>query len=65
MMVRAGVALMVTVLALGVGGTVAGAKKKHRKGHVWGSKITLRHPSPTRFSGRVARTWPPAGSTAW
>jgi hypothetical protein len=50
---RAGVALVVAVLALGAGGAVAGAKKKHRKGHVWGSKITLAHPSPTRFSGKV------------
>jgi hypothetical protein len=53
MMVRAGVALIVAVLALGVGGAVAGAKKKHRKGHVWGSKVTLAHPSPTEFNGKV------------
>jgi hypothetical protein len=51
---RAGVALIVAVLALGLGGAVAGAKKKHKKkGHVWGSKITLAHPSPTTFSGKV------------
>jgi hypothetical protein len=51
---RAGVALIVAVLALGLGGAVAGAMKKHKKkGHVWGSKITLAHPSATRFSGSV------------
>src|SRR3954470_18409740 len=49
---RAGVVLIVgmLVLALGLGGGLAGAKKK---GHVWGSKITLAHPSPRRFSGVV------------
>jgi hypothetical protein len=51
---RAGVALLVVVLALGLGAAVAGAKKKHkRKGHVWGSKVTLTHPSGTRFGGKV------------
>ena len=47
--------LIVALLALGVGGALAGAKKKHkkRKGHVWGSRITLAHPSPTRFTGTV------------
>ena len=51
---RAGVVLIVAVLALGLGGSLAGAKKKHKKkGHVWGSRITLVHPSPTRFTGRV------------
>ena len=47
--------LIVALLALGLGGGLAGAKKKHkkRKGHVWGSKITLAHPSPTRFTGSV------------
>ena len=53
---RAGVVLIVgvLVLALGLGGGLAGAKKKHKKkGHVWGSKITLAHPSPRRFSGVV------------
>jgi hypothetical protein len=50
---RAGVALMVAILAMGLGGAVAGAKKKHKKGHAWGSKITLTHPSPTRFGGKV------------
>jgi hypothetical protein len=51
---RAGVVLVVAVLALGLGGALAGAKKKHKKkAHVWGSKVTLSHPSPTQFRGRV------------
>jgi len=52
---RAGVVLIVAVIALGLGGGLAGAKKKHKKkkGHHWGSKITLVHPSPTRFTGTV------------
>lgn len=51
---RAGVVLIVAALALGFGGALAGAKKKHKKkGHVWGSKITLSHPSSTQFRGRV------------
>ena len=46
--------LIVALLALGVGEALAGAKKpKKRTGHVWGSKITLAHPSPTRFTGTV------------
>jgi hypothetical protein len=53
---RAGVVLVVAVLALGLGGTVAGAKKHKRKGHVWGSKITLAHPAPTQFNGKVDST---------
>ena len=41
-------------LALGLGGAFAGAKKKHkRKGHAWGSKISLQHPSATQFRGTV------------
>jgi uncharacterized protein HemX len=31
MLRRAGVVLMIAVLALGLGGALAGAKKKHRK----------------------------------
>jgi hypothetical protein len=51
---RAGAVLIVLVLALGLGGAVVGAKKKHKKkGHSWGSKITLAHPSGTRFTGKV------------
>jgi len=52
---RAGVVLIIAVLALGLGGGLAGAKKKQkkRKGQVWGAKITLAHPSPTQFTGTV------------
>ena len=50
---RAGVVLIVAVFALGLGGGLAGAKKHKKKGHVWGSRITLAHPSPMRFTGRV------------
>jgi hypothetical protein len=52
---RAGVVLIIAVLAVGLGGALAGAKKKpkKRKGHAWGAKITLEHPSPTRFTGTV------------
>jgi hypothetical protein len=52
---RAGAVLIVAVLALGLGGALAGAKKKQkkRKGHVWASKIILEHPSATRFAGTV------------
>src|SRR3954447_19744659 len=45
---------MIAVLALGIGGSVAGASKKHKKRHVWASKITLKHPSATEFSGRAS-----------
>jgi hypothetical protein len=48
---RAGVVLIVTVFAFGLGGALADAKKK--KGKVWGAKITLGHPSTTQFTGRV------------
>ena len=51
---RAGVVLIVAVLALGLGGALAGAKKKHKKKrHAWGSKVNLSHPSPTQFAGTV------------
>jgi hypothetical protein len=52
---RVGVICVVLVLALGLGGALAGAKKHHkkRKAHHWPSKITLRHPSQTQFSGKV------------
>jgi hypothetical protein len=49
---RAGVVLIVVVLALGLGGPLAGAKKK-KKGRAWGAKITLVHPSATQFTGTV------------
>jgi hypothetical protein len=50
---RAGVVLVLAVLAFGLGGAVAGAKKHKKKGRAWGSKITLQHPSSTQFTGRV------------
>jgi hypothetical protein len=57
---RAGVVLIVAVLALGLGGALAGAKKKKkRKGPVWGAKITLAHPSATRFTGKVTSKFAP------
>jgi hypothetical protein len=57
---RAGVVLIVAVLALGLGGPLAGAKKKpkKRKGQVWDSKITLQHPSATQFAGTVDSSLP-------
>jgi hypothetical protein len=53
---RAGVVLVIAVLALGLGGSFAGAKKHKKKGHAWGSKITLAHPSSMQFTGRVDST---------
>jgi hypothetical protein len=53
MLRRAGVVLMIAVLALGLGGALAGAKKHKKKSHVWGSKVTLTHPSPTQLKGTV------------
>jgi hypothetical protein len=54
MLRRAGVVLVLVVLAFTLGGAVAGAKKKHKKkGHSWGSKITLEHPGPAQFTGAV------------
>jgi hypothetical protein len=50
---RAGVALISAVIALGLGGSVADAKKKKKKGRAWGAKITLAHPSTTQFTGTV------------
>jgi hypothetical protein len=51
---RAGILLTVLVLALGLAGAVAGAKKKHKKkGNAWASTVKLTHPSSTQFSGAV------------
>ena len=44
---------MIAVLGLGLGGGLAGAKKKHKRAHVWGSKVTLTHPSSTQLRGTV------------
>ena len=51
---RAGIVLVVAVLAIGLSGAVAGAKKKHKKVRKWGSGVTLTHPSSTVFSGQVS-----------
>lgn len=53
---RAGVVLILAVLALALGGTVAGAR--HKKGHAWASKITLQHPSAKKFRGTVKSSFP-------
>lgn len=51
---RAGILLTVLVVALGLGGAAAGAKKKHKKkGRSWASQVTLGHPATTQFSGAV------------
>jgi hypothetical protein len=52
---RAGVVLIIAVLALGLSGAIAGAKQKHKKrrGHSWSSRITLQHPSATQLRGQV------------
>jgi hypothetical protein len=56
---RAGAISIVLVLALGLGGALAGAKKHHKKrrAHHWPSKITLQHPSQTQFKGKVDSTF--------
>jgi hypothetical protein len=51
---RAGILFVVLVVALGLGGAAAGAKKKHKKGKPWGSQITLAKPSSTQFNGKVS-----------
>jgi hypothetical protein len=52
---RAGILLTVLVVALGLDGAAAGAKKKHKKkGKAWASKVTLLHPAGNWFSGAVS-----------
>jgi hypothetical protein len=52
---RAGALVAVIVLAFGLSGTLAGAKKKHKKkGKPWPSKVTLTHPTSTVFAGVVS-----------
>jgi hypothetical protein len=53
---RAGALLLMIVLVLGLGGALAIAKKKHqkKKGHAWGSKVTLTHQTSTEFAGIVS-----------
>jgi hypothetical protein len=54
---RAGILLAVFVVALGMGGAAAGAKKKHKKkGTAWASQATLTHPASNQFSGAVSST---------
>jgi hypothetical protein len=51
---RAGIALVVVSLGLGLCGAVAGAKKHRKpKGQKWPSQVTLTHPSTTQFAGKV------------
>ena len=42
--------LIIVVVAFGLSGAVAGAKKKN---HKWPSQVTLTHPSSTQFAGKV------------
>jgi hypothetical protein len=52
---RAGILLIVLVVALGLGCATAGAKKKHKKkGTPWNSKVTLTHPQTNQFAGEVS-----------
>jgi hypothetical protein len=52
---RAGALLLMIVLVPGLGGALAIAKKNHqKKGHAWGSKVTLTHQTSTEFAGRVS-----------
>jgi hypothetical protein len=46
---RAGVGLVIAVVALGLGGAIAGAKK-----HGFKTRVTLAHPSNTVFTGKVS-----------
>src|SRR5882757_8440942 len=51
----AGILLTVLVVALGLGGAAAGAKKKHKKkGTAWDSHVTLTHPQTNQFAGEVS-----------
>jgi hypothetical protein len=50
---RAGSLLIVLVLALGLCGGSAGAKKKHTRKRGWRTTVTLAQPSTTQFTGSV------------
>jgi hypothetical protein len=51
---RAGILAMATALAIGILATPGAAKKRHKpKGTLWASTVTLRHATPTQFSGTV------------
>jgi hypothetical protein len=51
---RAGILLTVLVVAAGIGGAAAGAKKHKKKGKQWATKVTLAHPSNSQFTGAVS-----------
>jgi hypothetical protein len=56
---RAGILLTVLVVALGLGGAAAGAKKKHKRiGKSWASQVTLTTPTSTEFDGVVSSKLP-------
>lgn len=46
---RVGAVLIIAVIALGLGGVIAGAKKRN----TWSATVTLQHPSATKFRGKV------------
>ena len=51
---RAGILAMAIALAIGLLASPGAAKKRHRqKGTLWRSTVTLRHATPTQFSGTV------------
>ena len=51
---RAGILLTVFFVALGLGGAVAGAKKKHKHKRNWRTSVTLTQSSTTQFTGEVS-----------
>src|SRR3954453_9277639 len=52
---RAGIVLLVVVLAIGLGVAAADGKKKHKKkAKKWPSQVTLSHPTDTQFTGVVS-----------
>lgn len=50
---RAGILFTVLVVAAGLGGAVAGAKKKHKHRKGWASQVTLALPASNQFTGKV------------
>jgi hypothetical protein len=51
---RAGILIVAGMLVLGLAGTLAVAKKKHKKVRHWPSQVTLTHPTETQFAGVVS-----------
>ena len=51
---RAGILLVVLAVAAGLGGAVAGAKKKHKHRKGWASQVTLAQPASREFTGKVS-----------